>query len=199
MARPRQFDTAAVLGQIASTFWADGYEATGISDLERATGLGRASLYAAYGPKQEMLHRSIDWYLDGMIEARARKVEAGGIDEVEEWFRDFAAASREQPDMARMGCLLVNSAVELGDVDAGVVARTERYHSRIQGAFEASLSRAVEQGDMRGDVGTRATACYLMLVGMFTSIRFGAEPEHIEALSRSAVDVIEAWREPFPS
>ena len=52
MGRPREFDFNDTLERAMQTFWAKGYEATSLDDLCTATGLGRSSLYAAFGDKQ---------------------------------------------------------------------------------------------------------------------------------------------------
>ncbi len=194
MARPREFDTDEAVAQIAARFWADGYEATGIADLEQATGLARASLYAAFGPKNEMLHRSIDWYLDGQIEMRAALVESGGLDSIIQWFKDFVTVRERMPEMATRGCLLVNATVELGETDPGVIERADRYRSRIQGAFETALTNAAAVGEIDGDIEERANHCYLLLLGLFVSIRGGASQEQITQLSDAAVRAVESWR-----
>ena len=62
MARPREFDTDVAIAKIADVFWDEGFEATSISDLEDATGLARARLYAAFGTKRDMLHLAIDLF-----------------------------------------------------------------------------------------------------------------------------------------
>lgn len=196
MARPREFDTNEAVAQIADRFWADGYEATGITDLEQATGLARASLYAAFGPKNEMLHRSIDWYLDGQIEMRAALVESGGLDSIIQWFEDFVTVRERMPEMAARGCLLVNATVELGETDPGVVERGDRYRSRIQGAFETALANAAAAGEIDGDIDERANHCYLLLLGLFVSIRGGASQQEITRLSAAAVRAVESWRLP---
>ena len=193
MARPREFDTDEAVAQIATQFWADGYEATGIADLEQATGLARASLYAAFGPKNEMLYRSIDWYLDGQIEMRAALVESGGLDSISHWFKDFVTVRERVPEMASRGCLLVNATVELGETDPGVVERGDRYRSRIQGAFRAALMNAEAAGEIDGDIEERANHCYLLLLGLFVSIRGGASQEEITQLSGAAVGAVESW------
>jgi TetR/AcrR family transcriptional repressor of nem operon len=54
MGRPREFDFNDTLERAMQTFWAKGYEATSLDDLCAATGLGRSSLYAAFGDKQSL-------------------------------------------------------------------------------------------------------------------------------------------------
>ena len=80
MARPREFDTQEVIESICDQFWADGYEATGIADLEDATGLARARLYGAFGSKRGMLCEALDYYLDNKVDVIFQSVDKGGID-----------------------------------------------------------------------------------------------------------------------
>ena len=49
MARPRSFSTEDAVVAAAAVFWSKGYRDTAVSDLERATGLNRSSLYSAFG------------------------------------------------------------------------------------------------------------------------------------------------------
>ena len=55
MARTKAFDDDWVLEQAMRAFWAGGYAATSVQDLEHATGLGRGSLYNAFGDKEQLL------------------------------------------------------------------------------------------------------------------------------------------------
>ena len=194
MARPREFDIDKAIEDISEQFWADGYEATSITDLEEATGLARASLYAAFGAKQNMLHQAIDFYLAGRIETVASAVDNGGLDAVAGWFERFATVREHKPERAAMGCLMVNSMVELGSVDPEVVARGERYLVRIRRAFSSALTMAVENGDMEGPVEEKADLASMLLMGLFVSIKGGADLEEIQRLSKVAVGVVDSWR-----
>src|SRR5271165_3080033 len=52
--RPRAFDPNAALGQAMDLFWKEGFAATSLDDLSLATGLGRPSLYGAFGDKRAL-------------------------------------------------------------------------------------------------------------------------------------------------
>ena len=93
-----------------------------------------------------------------------------------------------------MGCLMVNSMVELGSVDPEVVARGERYLDRIRRAFSGALTMAVENGDMEGPVEEKADLASMLLMGLFVSIKGGADLEEIQRLSKVAVGVVDSWR-----
>ncbi len=197
MARTREFDTDEAIAQIAETFWADGYEATGVAELVEATGVGRASLYGAFGSKREMLHRAIDFYLSHHIEDLWSPVDGGGLDGAKRMFVQFASVLEAKPERARMGCLLVNSAVELGRTDSEVVALSERYRTRMRDAFRSAYERAVVDGDMDGGhAEERAELSMLLLMGCFVSIKSGAPLEEIQRLTTHATDLIDSWRTP---
>ena len=65
MARPREFDEDEVLEKALAVFWAKGFEGATVDDLEQATGLGRGSLYGAFGGKHEL-------FLEGFRPLRGR-------------------------------------------------------------------------------------------------------------------------------
>ena len=54
MARPRNFDEAAVVALAGHAFARLGFNATSIEDLLEATGLQRGSLYKAFGSKRNL-------------------------------------------------------------------------------------------------------------------------------------------------
>lgn len=62
MSRPREFVEEEVLDRALDVFWAKGYEGASIHDLTAATGLGRASLYGAFGDKQQLYQRVVEHY-----------------------------------------------------------------------------------------------------------------------------------------
>src|SRR3954467_5082431 len=124
--RPRGFDEEQVLDQVMFLFWHKGYEATGLADLEQATGLGRQSLYGAFGDKRALFLRIVERYFERIIKPYLLDVlDAPGsaranLERVFEQWEATAVA----PDF--QGCLVGNSVPEFGAKDsemAGVLRR----------------------------------------------------------------------------
>src|SRR5258706_10826342 len=75
MARPREFDEAAVLDAAIQQFWRRGYEATSVRDLADEMGIAGASLYNAFGDKRTLYERSLNRYLDQTFRERIGRLE----------------------------------------------------------------------------------------------------------------------------
>ncbi len=193
MARPREFDTNAAIASICDRFWAAGYEATGISDLEEATGLARARLYGAFGSKREMLCDAMDFYLESRVDVLFRRVDDSGLAGVVNFFRTFAMIVAERPEQAEMGCLVVNSMIEFGQSDPEVVVRADRYRDRVRGAFRSALTREAEDGGLNGNVEVLTDLAFMMLMGLYVSVKGGASVGEVERLCGVAVGVVEGW------
>jgi len=65
MGRPRSFDIDSALNRALSVFWRKGYEGASLSDLTKAVGVNRPSLYAAFGDKEALFRKALDRYLHG--------------------------------------------------------------------------------------------------------------------------------------
>lgn len=59
MGRPRTFSELDVVARASAVFARRGFAATSVDDLVRATGVGRASLYGAFGSKDGLFQRCL--------------------------------------------------------------------------------------------------------------------------------------------
>jgi TetR/AcrR family transcriptional repressor of nem operon len=143
MARPREFDEAAVLDAAVQCFWARGYEATSVRDLIEKTGITGASLYNAFGDKRALYQKALDHYVAGSIADRIRRCEQQPPREAIAGF--FAEIlSRSLGDPQHKGCMLVNAALDVAPHDpgfqeivAGVLVWIEAFFRRCVGAGQA--------------------------------------------------------------
>jgi TetR/AcrR family transcriptional repressor of nem operon len=161
MARPREFDIDAALERAMQAFWAKGYESTSLDDLCEATGLGRSSLYAAFGDKRGLYLRALVRYEDGVEERIAaalarpvpvRKAIAAFVDRL---ISDIVAGP------GRRGCFIGNCAAELPRGDRGAATRVRKSLERIEAAFRDALARAKAKGEIAASADVNALARFL--------------------------------------
>ena len=192
MARPRSYERQAVIIAAEQAFWTGGFLATGIDDLEKATGLGRSSLYLAFGSKQALFQAAIAQYEDGFLTPLLAGVEApgAGLGEAARLFTDLAAFFRDPA--SRRGCLAINSITELAQRDAEFTPVAVRLAMRYQTAFSNALRGAVAQGDMdRRLVDRRTKLLASSANGVWVVVR--ADPEAAAAACRAIAREITSW------
>ena len=162
MARPREFDVDTALERAMQAFWAKGYAATSLDDLCAATGLGRSSLYAAFGGKRELLHRSLQRYEEQGI-ARIAAALSRTVP-VREAFAAFLDQFIERivAGPGRRGCFIGNCAAELARRDRATAARVRRSLERVEATFRDALGRARARGEIAAGADIGALARFLV-------------------------------------
>lgn len=140
-------------------FRAKGYEATSVEDLEKATGLRRASLYGAFQDKHSLYLAALRRY-DSTRAVRMLQTldaEKTGRGAVEKLFDLVIAQCAEDPS----GCLIANAAMERGTTDAGAARCIADNRRRIEGALHAAILRGRADGSLKGRSDPAALARYL--------------------------------------
>ena len=187
MARAREFDDNAVLDAATDRFWRQGYAATSVRDLGDCMGLGAASLYNAFGDKRALFARCLDRYLDANMRERIARHEARNPPRAA--IEAFLAESVERSLADRRGCLLVNTAIELGRSDPQVAELLDTYYARIESAFAGLIRRGQETGAIRGDLDPLVMARWLRVTGQGLSVssRIGLVPGDLADVVRMAL------------
>lgn len=163
MSRPREYDETALVSHAMDAFWSHGYRGTSIEHLVSGTGVSRASLYSAYPDKQGLFIESIKRYLDEIVEDNVRRLsqtEPAG-EAVRQFFLGLLDAP---PARLRRGCLLTNTAAELGLKDKQTAALIRQALVRVENALHKRLFEAKNAGDLAEYVEPRSYARQLMTV-----------------------------------
>lgn len=195
MARPRTFDEDDVIAAARDEFWDRGYSATSVDDLTAATGLGKGSLYGAFGDKHSLYLRALDDYitssLDG-VRATLRDPAVSAIDRLGRHIRGQAKALAADKD--RRGCLMAKSAAELGAVDDEVEARVAGAYLTWRDEIAACVSEAQRDGDIGSAQNPQALAAVLLafMRGQEALHKGGAKPAQLRAAADAIVALIPA-------
>lgn len=190
--RPREFDVDEALDAAMGAFWAKGYEATSLMDLVSATGLHKGSLYKAFGDKHSLFVQALKRYLQSMRRAKDEKLADAespldGIRAVMHAMVDFLDDSPSP-----MGCLAINSLIELAPHDKEVKALMVDHLDRMRSSLCKGVRQAQESGQMsKSRPPELVTALLLtMLAGVGTTIKTGIHKTDAHRLVDAQIDAL---------
>lgn len=190
MPRTKEFEPGEALDAAMQLFWRNGYAATSIRDLLDGMGIGYGSLYNTFGDKHALFLACLDRFRELRTSWIDEVLEDSGLSGIEEVFwRTVDGLVGFEP---RRGCLLANTAVELGPHDAEVAAKISRYVRHTEAVFERAVIRAQEAGEIPADRDPRALARFLVnaLHGLRVLARVGTDRAVLEDAVRVALDVL---------
>jgi TetR/AcrR family transcriptional repressor of nem operon len=186
MGRPRDFETDVVVRRAMETFWTNGYANTSPAALAEATGVGKGSLYNAFGSKRELFERALECYDRSGAEFAEDLLAAPGT--TRECIRAFLRGSVDS-DLAqpvRRGCLVVNTAIEMAGHDPEIGRMVRRAVDAVLATVEARIARGQLDGDISSDIDPHVTAEFLM--NTLAGLRVMARTHESEAMHR-VIDV----------
>lgn len=189
--RPREFDVETALDRAVELFWRNGYEGTSIADLITALGITRASLYAAFGSKEDLFRRVMDRYEHRAGGYRRAAQDAPSLQEAVRLLMegpvDLHGDVQNPP-----GCLGVQGALAASPLSQAVrddLAARRRLGER---GIRERLQRAQEDGDLPASSRPADLARYLsaLIYGMAVLAADGANRDDLE---RVAALALRAW------
>jgi TetR/AcrR family transcriptional repressor of nem operon len=177
VAGAKQFDPDRALDRAMEVFRLQGYAGTSMQDLEQATGLGRGSIYNAFGDKHALFIATLEKYiaaheaqLAAMLLAAPTAIE--GIRLVLRSGAVYCGSAK-----GRSGCLIGNTATECGNRDKAVSAVLEGALERLTELFADSLCRAQEEGDFAADRDPDLAARFLVMSVQGMNLLAKASPQ----------------------
>ena len=191
MPRPRQFDEDRVLRAAADVFRRRGYAGASVDELTAATGLGKGSLYGAYGSKHGLYLAALDRYADrnvGAVTTALAGSGAGAADELSAYLDGVVRAGRD----GSPNCLLTVAAAELADEDDAVAERLGTAFDGLSKGLRAAVERGQAEGTIAADVDPQAAAELLLVVarGVEVLAHGGVPPERLANATELAVAAV---------
>ena len=192
--RPREFDTEQAVDAALALFWRHGYEGTSLAALAEAMGINMPSLYAAFGNKEQLFARVVDYYIQKPASYLHKAIAEPIARSVAETAFRGAIDMISQPGSGD-GCLLVHGALASNpasdSVRKGLSDRRAGAEAAVRERFEAALA----EGDLPPHADPAGLARFLMTViwGLSVQAAGGASRSELEQVADLA---LERW--PMP-
>ncbi|MDX2485466.1 MAG: helix-turn-helix domain-containing protein [Pseudodonghicola sp.] len=196
MARAAPYDRDAALNAAMALFWAKGYHATSLKDLESALNMKPGSIYAAFSSKENLYLLALERYFEtsrkGLraLLATAPSPLAG----LAAHLRSFASLAPD--DAARQACMLTKTLVDTRNTDPAIVERTRAYLIEMRGEFAAVFEQAKAAGELPIDADTtRLARRYQAAVSALRlEMHLGSSADDIAALAEDMAQEFERLR-----
>lgn len=196
MGRKKNYDRDDLIAKAMELFREHGFASTSTEMLVEHLGVNRYSVYAEFGSKQALFDAALERYNQDVIEVRFRELEkpGAGLAAIESLLEFYSAAAKGP--VSGKGCLLCNTAVELGARDPSGSRFVQSYFARLKKAFSAALESAQTTGSLRDGLKLTEEADFLTasVLGLFVMLRAKAEPAMIESAANVAVRHLEGLR-----
>ena len=159
--RTKEFDENEILEKAIAIFRHKGYSATSLNDLIDGLGIGRSSIYHAFGDKHTLYKRALEYYQETATE-RYKDVfnTAPSFTEGIRAILRFIIADLRS-DTQQAGCFNVNAGVELAPHDAEINKMVCENDRAIETFLYNAIKNEQANGRLSGTKNARALARFL--------------------------------------
>jgi TetR/AcrR family transcriptional repressor of nem operon len=183
MARPSEFDRDEAIASAIKVFARHGFEAASTSDLLEGMGIGRQSLYGAFGDKRRLFLEALSRYAaDSLVQMRDALSKGTASEGVEAALLVGLGSS----DDLESGCLGVGSIAEFSRSDPDVNALNDQAGEVVVEAFAARVREGVANGefDAKLDVDAAGRMLLVLRSGLKIAARGGASDKVLREAAR---------------
>lgn len=174
-------------------FWAKGFAATSTEELLSAMGIGRQSLYNAFGDKRQLYLEALRSYQREITSAHLSRLSApaSSLDGIRDLLIGLAPADDK---LRTLGCMGVGSVAEFGSTDPELVAMREKVSPVLQARLVARLEEGQAAGEINPALDPAQAAAFVQvtMAGLQVAARGGAAAAELHALACFTVDRLRA-------
>jgi TetR/AcrR family transcriptional repressor of nem operon len=189
----KQFDPNEALEKAMNLFWAKGYAATGIAELQKVMGIGRKSLYDTFGNKRQLFIKALHHYSGTVVDRVFGDLRRAGspLGNVRRLIRSIEKY-HNVPESN--GCLLgVSMAQCRADDDVEMAEVLCRHMKRIEEALYKTFKRAQDAGELEESTNIRDLARLYtgILQGLALVGRVQSTPDVARSIVNAALVALE--------
>ncbi|GAB3398742.1 TetR/AcrR family transcriptional regulator [Amycolatopsis echigonensis] len=169
-----------------------------MDDIAQATGLGKGSLYGAFGDKSKLFHRVFGDWCTAVVEVAEGRLTGGGDSKALARLSEYVhlMAENTASDTERRGCLLAKGAAELSQLDPKVAERSAETMTALLALLRKEISAAQRHGDIDDAADPEGLAALLLAVvrGVEAVGKAGLDPQTLRNTADTALAVLPKGR-----
>ncbi len=194
MPRPRLESREKLLPNAMMLFWKNGYHATSIDDLVKATSVARGGIYADFGGKGQMFQACLDLYRQEIAAPAIAILNSkhAGLDAIEGYFYHFIDMHRRH-GLPGPGCFIANSMTEIAPHEDAIRTAVNAHSKDLHAAFLAALSHAGSRSNANlSQAPLNELALFLVTSsqGLWSYARSVTDISLLESYVRSLMDLL---------
>lgn len=169
MGRSKGYERDTLVAKAMEVFHRLGYKGASTQVLVEELGVNRNSVYSEFGNKERLFNAALEHYDKHVVSHVFGALESAdaNLNDIENLFRTFI----ENAGAAKgLGCLMCNTAAELGGYEPTLQPRIDRHFDRLSNAFHNALSGAIRSGQVSPDIDTIAEARFMVASSIGLSI-----------------------------
>ncbi|MBW7965241.1 TetR/AcrR family transcriptional regulator [Bradyrhizobium sp. BR 10261] len=192
--RPREFDSDEVLRIAFDQFWRKGVRGASLSDIARASGVQRGSLYNAFGSKEALFLQAYERYAGDYLLALQKALATGSLRKRLTSFFDLTITNFRSGSPPR-GCPTTRALMELGAAEGEGLEEDARKAfanliSRITTLVQDLLQAGAGRGEFSGDPAAAALHIITVTRGLAVLERaFDDEPQ-LRKIATHTIDLV---------
>ncbi|MCD9592610.1 TetR/AcrR family transcriptional regulator [Streptomyces sp. 8ZJF_21] len=186
--RPRGFDTDEALQRAMVVFWEHGYDGVSLTDLTRAMGITKTSMYAAFGNKEDLFRKALERYAEGPASYGARALHEPTARAVATAYLAGSIHASTQADRPA-GCLGVQGFLAAGHLGQSAGNALAAWRDDNRAHLRDRFQRAIDEDDLPAGTDPDTLAHYLMTManGIAVQAATGATREELQRVADAAL------------
>ncbi|OUS26865.1 hypothetical protein A9Q99_16755 [Gammaproteobacteria bacterium 45_16_T64] len=162
MGRNKTFDPDDVLDKAMNLFWQQGYEATSMSQLEKALGINKFSIYNSFGNKHTLFLQALTRYREQRFGLMMLCLTQNnqGLSNIELFFNTLLMFLGSQDN--NIGCFMTNTSLELSHKDPEAKQQVLLTYGMLEDGFYQCLQIAQKKQDISPQLHLQDTARFLL-------------------------------------
>jgi TetR/AcrR family transcriptional repressor of nem operon len=159
--RTKDFDEQEILQKAIKLFWQKGYNGTSMQDLIDGLGIGRSSIYHAFGDKHTLYLKALERYQQDGTQRLVDTINAGPT--IQDAIRNLLKTNNSDRALCGIpeGCFKVNAGVEVAVDDEEILKLLREDDVIIEKALYTAIKQQQDSGKLSAAKDPRALARFV--------------------------------------